>query len=204
MSKVKQQAKITGYDRYIDWKRFCIPLGLLILMLLLPTPRSMIRVGAEYAVGSQFLRQYLAQEVFKSGYDELGRWQSQMIMLMEASVGKASFKRESFLGRSLKWARQSGVDSSAQNLELARQKARTIPAQQFEALLKSAYQLLKGGIPMDQLSPDQLARVEQAAFKVKAAVGTVLFVVGCFMTEAIPLAHGGLLRGHHRNAGGSF
>lgn len=187
MSEAKTQKNVTGYDRYINWKLFSIPLGLLILILVIPTPQSMIRVGAEYTVGPQYVRQYLAKEVFQTDFQELSRWESQMIMLMEASVNKASFGKKNFLNRKLKWVLKAGVETNAANLTLIKQKAQSIPDQTFESLLKSAHQLVKSGIPLDQLDPAQRAKVEQGAFHVKVAVGTVIFVVGCFMTEAIPL-----------------
>lgn len=187
MTKPKTQTKVTGYDRYINWKLFSIPLGLLILILLIPTPQSMLRVGAEYTIGSQFVRQYLAKEVFKLDFEKLGRWESQMVMLMEASVNKASFRQDNFLNRNLKWVQRAGIDTNAANLKLIKERARAIPEERFTSLLQGAYKLVKSGIPLDQLSPQQRAKVERGAFHVKVAVGTVLFVVGCFMTEAIPL-----------------
>lgn len=187
MTEAKTQTKVTGYDRYINWKLFSIPLGLLILILLIPTPQSMIRVGAEYSVGPQYVRQYLTQEVFQKDFQNLNRWESQMILLMEASVNKASFGQKNFLNRKLKWVIKAGIDTNAANLKLIQEKAKSIPTERFESLLKSAHQLLKSGIPLDKLTPAQKAKVEKGAFHVKVAVGTVLFVVGCFMTEAIPL-----------------
>ncbi len=187
MNRVRKQEKVTGYDRYIDWKLFCIPFGLLILMLLMPTPNSMIRVGAEYSIGPEYLRQHLAQEVFQKDLETLSRWQNQMVDLLAVSVNKASFKQKYFLERSLKWVHKSGVNASAKNLERMKAMARTMAPQAFEAILKGAYDTLKNGIPFDRLTQAQRDKVENGAFKVKVAVGTVLFVVGCFMTEAIPL-----------------
>ena len=38
----EDKKKKTGYDKYINWKVFIIPLGLLIIMLSIPTPRGMM------------------------------------------------------------------------------------------------------------------------------------------------------------------
>ncbi|KMY66972.1 sodium:sulfate symporter [Desulfocarbo indianensis] len=184
-AKAKEQ-KATGYDRYINWKLFFIPLGLLILILVIPTPDSMLRVGAEYTLGPKYVRQYLAKEVFQTDFEELGRWQSQAVLFLEASVNRASFGQKNFLKRDLKWVQKSGVDTNAKNLALIKEKIKTLSPERFETLLKSAHQLKKN-LPLDKLSPDEQKRIKTGGFHVKAAVATVVFVVGCFMTEAIPL-----------------
>jgi len=187
MTQAKAQApKATGYDRYIDWKLFSIPLGLFILILLIPTPNSMLQVGAEYTLGSKYVREYLGQEVFKQKFQELNRWESQMVMLMEASVDKAAFGYKQFLKRDLKWAKKAKVETNQANLKLIMAKAATIAPEKFEEMLKAAHNLKKN-LPMDKLSPDELKRVEKGGLYVKVAVATVVFVVGSFMTEAIPL-----------------
>jgi len=39
--------KASGYDKYINWKTFSIPLGVLILLLIMPTPKSMIDMASK-------------------------------------------------------------------------------------------------------------------------------------------------------------
>ena len=48
---VESKKKASGYDKYIDWRLFAIPLGVLVLLLIIPTPKSMLDVGVEYALG---------------------------------------------------------------------------------------------------------------------------------------------------------
>ena len=43
--------KATGYDKYVNWKIFFIPVALLCAVLLMPTPYGMKDVGTEYKVG---------------------------------------------------------------------------------------------------------------------------------------------------------
>jgi sodium-dependent dicarboxylate transporter 2/3/5 len=181
-----QTQKATGYDRYINWKLFSIPLGLLILILLIPTPRSMLQVGAEYTLGSKYVREYLSKEVFQEKFQELNRWQSQMILLMEASVDKASFSYKQFMKRNVKWAKKARVDTNQANLKLIMQKAASIAPDKFEAMLKASHKLKKN-LPLEKLSPAEMKQVKKGGFYVKVAVATVVFVVCSFMTEAIPL-----------------
>lgn len=187
MAKTQTQKKATGYDRYIDWKLFALPLGVFIIIMLIPTPQSMMRVGAEYTLGSKYVREYLAGQVFQEKFTELNRWQSQMIMLMEANVDKASFGQANFLKRDVKWAAKAGVETNKVNLDKIMERARTFSPEQFEAMLKAAAKLKKDGIPLDKLTPAERKKVETGGMHVKVAVATVAFVVLCFMTEAIPL-----------------
>ena len=187
MSQAQTQVKATGYDRYINWKLFAIPLGLFILIMLIPTPSGMLQVGAEYTLGSTYVRKSLAQEIFKQPFQELNRWESQMILLMEANVDKASFTQKNFLKRDAKWAKKAKIETTTANIKKIMDKARQYPPQQFEKMLRDAYALKKTGIPVDKLSPSEKAKVNRGGMQVKLAVATVAFVVGCFMTEALPL-----------------
>ncbi|MEJ2170996.1 MAG: hypothetical protein P8X90_36360, partial [Desulfobacterales bacterium] len=52
----------TGYDKYINWKLFIIPLGLLIVLAAIPTPKSMLDVGVEYSLGDKYVKEFFAKE----------------------------------------------------------------------------------------------------------------------------------------------
>ena len=56
--------KASGYDKYINWKTFGIPLRALILLLIMPTPKSMLDVGVEYSMGSKYVQDCFAKELF--------------------------------------------------------------------------------------------------------------------------------------------
>ena len=45
------QKRATGYDKYVNWKIFFIPVALLFVVLLMPTPYGMRDVGTEYRIG---------------------------------------------------------------------------------------------------------------------------------------------------------
>ena len=51
MATQTRKKKITGYDKYVDWKIFIFPVVLFFLILFLPTPEGMRDVGTEYSVG---------------------------------------------------------------------------------------------------------------------------------------------------------
>ncbi|HSL19761.1 MAG TPA: DASS family sodium-coupled anion symporter [Methylomirabilota bacterium] len=187
MTATTKDSKPTGYDRTIDWRLFAIPLGLFILIMLMPTPRSMLRVGAEVSLGPTVVREHFALEVFGTDYAELNQWQIQMVQMMKVSTDRSSFSHAVFMNRNRKWCEKNEIATSEASLAAVREAAAAIDPARFEELLRSGHRLKTSGIDLDALSDAQAARVERAGFHVKTAVAIVAFVVGCFVTEAIPL-----------------
>jgi anion transporter len=187
MSIPANKPKPTGYDRYIDWRLFAIPLTMFIGILLIPTPRSMLEVGAEYALGPNLVREHFAKEVFGAEYQALNQWQVQMVQMMRTSMDRSSFDQAAFLKRDAAWCRKNGIASTDKGLELVRAEAGAMTPERFNALLRRGYAIKTGGVDLASLPESQAAKVEEAGFHVKVAVATVAFVVGCFVTEAIPL-----------------
>jgi len=187
MAVDRQKPKVSGYDRFVNWKLFSIPLGLLILLLIVPTPKSMLDVGVEYSLGPKYVQEFFAQELFQKPTGDLAQWQVQMVRMMEASVDQTSFGQKVFLKRDEKWCHKQDIPSTSAHLEQVRAQAKTLTADQFRALMEKGYKTRTEGLTYDQLKPEEKKRADKAGFQVKAAVGTVLFVVFCFLTEAIPL-----------------
>jgi len=187
MTDQQQSKKASGYDRYINWKLFIIPLGLLILLLIMPTPKSMMDVGVEYAFGPKYVKEFFAKELFDNKTTELSQWQIQMVRMMEASLQQASFGHASFLKRNDKWCKENDIPTSNAHLEKVMDFAKTIPQEQFKKIMSDAHELRTEKLSFNSLKEDEKAKARNAGFHVKAAVGIVLFVVLCFMTEAMPL-----------------
>ncbi|MFO8082994.1 MAG: DASS family sodium-coupled anion symporter [Desulfobacterales bacterium] len=187
MSEKVVKAKLSGYDKFINWKVFSIPLGLLILLIVIPTPQSMLDVGVEYSMGPKYVREYFASELFEKKVNELDQWQIQMVRMMEQSVQMTSFVRESFLKRNQRWCEQNNIPSTPEHLEQVREFSGQIPPEDFFNLMKEGHALITEKLTFDQLTDQEKVRARKAGFHVQASVGIVLFVVFCFMTEAIPL-----------------
>lgn len=187
MTEKTAKAKLSGYDKYINWKLFALPLGLLLLMVIIPTPHSMLDVGVEYSMGPKYVQAHFAKELFGRRTAELDQWEIQMVRMMEQSVQSSSFSHSAFLGRSQRWCENNGIPSTAEHLEQVRAHARQIPVEQFRALLRYGHQIRTEILTFDTLTDPEKVRARKAGFHVQAAVGIVLFVVLCFMTEAIPL-----------------
>lgn len=184
---VESKKKASGYDKYIDWRLFAIPLGVLVLLLIIPTPKSMLDVGVEYALGPKHVRAFFAKELFKTKTTDLSQWQMQMVRMMEASIQKASFSHSSFIGKSEKWCETNNIPTGEKHLEQVMAFAKEMTPERFRTLMDKAYQLRAEDLSFDKLNEKERAKAVKAGFHVKMAVGIVLFVVLCFMTEAMPL-----------------
>jgi sodium-dependent dicarboxylate transporter 2/3/5 len=184
---VQSKKKPSGYDRYIDWRLFSLPVGVLVLLLFLPTPKSMLDVGVEYALGPKHVQTFLAKELFNTETTELSQWQIQMVRMMETSIQKSSFSRGSFVQRNEKWCETNNIPTTKAHLEQVMVFTKQMTPERFRSLMDRAYQLRTGTLSFDNLNENEKAKAVKAGFHVKMAVGIVLFVVLCFMTEAIPL-----------------
>jgi anion transporter len=187
MSAEEKTKKATGYDKYIDWKRFSIPLGLLLVLLFIPTPKGMLDVGVEYAFGPKYVQDLFSQQLFSKKSVELEQWQIQMVRMMEESIQSSSFTQSVFLKRDEKWCKDKKIPTTKAHLEQVMAFSKSLPEERFNQLLKEGYTLRTEKLTFESLKDSEKQTALKAGFRVKAAVGIVLFVVLCFVTEAIPL-----------------
>ncbi|MBF0227074.1 MAG: DASS family sodium-coupled anion symporter [Desulfobacterales bacterium] len=184
---MEEKKAAAGYDKFINWKLFAIPVVLFLFMALIPTPSSMLDVGVEYSMGQKYVEKFFAKELFGTKPIELSQWQIQMVRMMEASVQGSSFTRESFLKRGDKWCKENDIPFTKDHLELVMAHAKSMAKEDFNGLLKKGYELRAKDLKFDDLSDSDKVKAKKAGFHVQVAVGIVLFVVSCFVTEALPL-----------------
>jgi sodium-dependent dicarboxylate transporter 2/3/5 len=179
--------KLSGYDKYINWKFFVIPLGLLLLLIFMPLPNSMLDVGIEYAFGPKYMQEYFSKALFDKKSGDLSQWEIQMVRMMVESVDMSSFGQGSFLKRDEKWCKSAGIPSTKGHLEQIKEFTKQIPPDKFKKIMEEGFKIKTEKLSFDDLKDNEKQKALQAGFRVKAAVGIVLFVVLCFATEAIPL-----------------
>ena len=107
--------KPSGYDKYVDWKMFSVPLVLLFVLLLIPTPYGMKDVGTEYSVGPKAGIGLISQTLFQKASQDAEQWQLVVAGIMEKSMNMGAFSRERYLSRSLKWAVENKVYMAVAN-----------------------------------------------------------------------------------------
>jgi len=179
MSDKTDKMKLSGYDKFIDWKLFSIPLGLLLLLIVIPTPRSMLDVGVEYSMGPKYAQEFFASRLFGMKVTELAQWQVQMVRMMEQSVRNASFLQETFLKRSRRWCEQNGIPCTPEHLERVREFARQIPPDDFTKILKEGHALVTEKLAFDQLSDGKKPKPRQPDFMSRRRWGL------CFLSYSV-------------------
>ena len=82
----KKEKKITGYDKYVDWKMFSIPVVLFFVLLLIPTPYGMKDVGTEYRIGPKVVIGHITQTLFDTTASDAQQWQLLTARIMEKNI----------------------------------------------------------------------------------------------------------------------
>ena len=183
----EEKKKATGYDKYVDWKLFAIPLILVTILMFIPTPKSMLDVGVEYSMGSKYVMNHFATELFGKRTNDLSQWQVQLVRMMEAGVSKSSFSHQGLMKRSAKWCKSNKIPTTPAHIKQVKDFAGEIAPEKFKKLMEDGYDLRVNKLTYDMLTDKEKKKADRAGFHVKAAVGIVIFVVICFVTEAIPL-----------------
>jgi anion transporter len=180
--------KASGYDKYVDWKIFAIPVVLLFVLLFIPTPSGMQDVGMEYKVGPKAVINHITQGLFQKPSSDAEQWQLIVAGIMEQNMNMGAFSRERYLKRDLKWAKENKIPASQKNFDKARAfVAEQLTAEVFLQLMKDSAKLRKEGLTYDTLSEADQKAADTGAWHIKVAIAIAVFVVLCFLTECIPL-----------------
>ncbi len=184
----KQKIKVTGYDKYVDWKMFSIPVVLLFVLLLIPTPYGMKDVGTEYRIGPKAVIEHITQGLFDTHRTDARQWQLLAAQIMEQNMRMGSLPRERYLKRDLKWCKRYKIHADQVNFDKARSFIDTqVPDDAFFQLMQSALTLRKEGLKYEALSDTDKKEADKGAWHIKVAIAMTVFVVLCFLTECIPL-----------------
>lgn len=188
MASRKEKTKVTGYDKYVDWKMFIIPLVLFGLILALPTPYGMKDVGMEYRVGPKMVKNFISNKLFNAQSNDVEQWQLLIAQMMEKNMDMGALAKERFMSRNLKWCKKYNIAADKKNLEKAKDYIDTqVPAEQFKQIMQSAVDLRKNDLKYENLSEPDKKEADKGAWQVKVAIAMTVFVVLCFLTECIPL-----------------
>lgn len=185
---MKKSKPVTGYDKYINWKLFIVPVVLFFLVLLMPTPHGMKDVGMEYQVGPKAVVNHITRTLFQKESHAVEQWQLLTAKIMEQNMRIGALKKVRFLARNIKWCRKYKIEVTPANFDKARAYVEeNITPEEFHIIMKSALVLRKDGLQYkDQTGADKIA-ADKGAWQIKVAVAMGLFVVFCFLTECIPL-----------------
>jgi sodium-dependent dicarboxylate transporter 2/3/5 len=183
-----QKKKPTGYDKYVDWKLFAIPVTLLFLILFLPALDSMKDVGTEYSVGTKTVVEHITKNLFKVAPQDAQQWQLLTAHIMEQNMRMGALGKDRFLKRDAKWCEQYEIPVDEKNLETALKHIQdNVKDEDYLTLMQDALDLRQNRLNYDDLAKNDKAAADEGTWKIKVAVAIMSFVVFCFVTECIPL-----------------
>lgn len=187
MSAAKKK-KVTGYDKYVDWKMFSVPVILFFLILMLPTPYGMKDVGTEYKIGPGAVIDLITQELFSKSSSDVEQWQLIAAQMMEQNLRMGSLTKNRFMKRDYKWVKKYKIQASEANFTRASQwVGENVTDERFAALMKSAMELRRDGLRYEDLEGKEKQAADRGAWHIQVAIAMAVFVVLCFLTECIPL-----------------
>lgn len=187
MSDVADKKKAVGYDKYIDWKIFFIPVVLLIVIIMMPPTAGMKDVGTEYGLGPKVVKKYLAKEMFDKKPSDIEQWQATVVQIMEKSLSTAALARSRFLERDQQWCKKNKIFTDKKNLERAQKYVSKMSDKEYRRLLDESADLRMVKLTYDSLTGDDKKEADQGIYNLKVALGIMAFTVVCFLTACIPL-----------------
>lgn len=183
----QSKPKASAYDRYIDYKRFAVAVALFVIVLIIPIPNSMLDVAVEYQMGTTYVLDYYAQQMFGKSHQDIDQWQLLTVQAFEGCMTQGVSKKQTLLKRGLKDLSRMGIKASEEHFRLYRTFVEEMDDERANQLLLEGRQLRHEKLSYNMLSPGQQKQVEKAAKHIRVCIAMVAFVVACFVTEAIPL-----------------
>jgi len=180
--------KATGYDKYVDWKFFIIPVTLFFIILVMPTPNGMKDVGTEYKVGPKVVIHFITKKIFDVTPPDAEQWQLLTAQIMECNMRMGALTRNRYLKRDLKWCEKYKLKADKKNFNIAHKYVEeNITGVVFSDIMKQSMDLRRDKLKYDDLKGDEKKAADTGAWHIKVAIAMGVFVVLCFLTECIPL-----------------
>jgi len=188
MSQAKNEKKATGYDKYVNWKLLIIPIILFTLILVLPTPDGMKRVGTQYQVGPKVVVNYVCEQLFDKPSANAEQWEILTARMMERNMRMGALTKDRFMKRNEKWCKKYNIPVDSENFERATSYiGENVSAERYNDVMKSSFDLRMHKLDFNQLEGQDKKAAETGTWHIKVAIAMVVFVVFCFMTECMPL-----------------
>jgi solute carrier family 13 (sodium-dependent dicarboxylate transporter), member 2/3/5 len=177
----------SAYDRYVDYKFFSIAVGVFLLLLLVPTPSSMVDVAVEYSVGEERVLEFYASEMFGRPLHDTEQWQAFTARVLERNMRQGILKKEPVLSRDARAIRQMGLTVEPRHFERYKAYVEGLDEAQFQSLMSEAKTLRTDTLTYEDLTAAERVRADRWARNMKIVLALVGFVIVCFVTEAMPL-----------------
>ena len=184
----QSEKKVTGYDKYVNWKLFIIPVVLFFIILMLPIPNGMKDVGTEVKVGPKAVIKYIVTELFNKSASDAEQWELLTAEIMERNMRMGALAKKNFMKRDVRWCKKYDIKVDDKNFNKSHEYIdKNVDGEQYASIMKNALDLKKEKLVYEGLSEKDRATADKGAWDIKVAVAMAVFVVFCFMTECIPL-----------------
>ena len=179
--------KATGYDRYVNYKMLAIAVAAFVLVLVLPIPKSMLDVGVEYALGQEYVLNYYSQQLFSKDLADAEQWQAMTAQILERNMRLGAMSRARVLKRDAKWIEKEGIPCTERYVAQFKERIEQIPETEFLAMMTGASELRHQKLTYESLPEKDQAKAYATAKKIKIVTAMLVFVIVCFLTEAMPM-----------------
>jgi anion transporter len=180
--------KVTGYDKFVNWKILIFPVALMFLIMLMPASKGIKDVGTEYKVGPKTVVEFFCQSLFGKAATDAEQWQVMTAQIMEQSMRMGAMGKPRFMKRDVKWAQKYKIQADEKNLKIAQEWVdRNVDEAAFRRLMEEGQALRKDKLKYEELSEKDRRAADRGAWHLKVALALAVFVVGCFLTECMPL-----------------
>ena len=183
----KLKARVAAYDRYINYKRFSIAIGLFIIILLLPIPGSMRDVAVEYTMGKTYVQNYIARELFGKDHPEVEQWQKLTVESFQKLMLQGISRQQNILKRRAKDLEKMGISFDESNFKKYHEYVESMDPAEVSRIMVQSRELHYNQLNYEMLTDKQKQKVDVWAKHIKVCIAMVAFVVVCFITEAMPL-----------------
>jgi len=184
----EEKKKATGYDKYVNWKLFFIPVILVIFLLLIPTPYGMKDVGTEVEVGPKAVVHFITMELWQKKSVEAEQWQIIVAQMMDRNMRMGALNKARFLKRDMGWCQKYDIRVDRVNFNLARTFVKEqLSDEVYLKIIQRAAKLRYDDLKYELLSPEDRKLADKGAWHIKVAIAILVLVVFCFITECIPL-----------------
>jgi len=183
----KTGSNASGYDKYVDYKKFSIAIVAFFGLLMVPIPKSMLDVGVEYAQGKKYVLDMYSNRLFGKAHSEAEQWQAFSVQVFEIAMLQGVSKKDTLLKRDRKQIEKMGLIVTDQHFARYRELIENIEDKDFHDLMQRGRELRYQTLSYSMLNQAEKNQADRAAWEIKVVVAMVAFVVICFITEAIPL-----------------
>ncbi|MCK5696269.1 MAG: sodium:sulfate symporter, partial [Desulfobacula sp.] len=165
---MKKEKKATGYDKYIDWKLFIIPVIFLFAVLLMPTPYGMKDVGTEYKVGPKVVVNHITKELFDIDSSDAEQWQLLTAKIMEKNMRMGALNKIRYLKRNVKWCKKNKIEASQNNFDKAHEYVKTnLDDDKYQLILNNGLKARKEGLKYEDLTGKDKKAADKGAWHIK-------------------------------------